>query len=249
MTDPVDNEKHAEEEDVDTAETDSAAEVRGTDADDNTAAEAHRPARLFGVRRSFLILGLVLVVAAVSTKLVMDHYWRMSFADTYPRPAWIPEKDAPYVPTPQELVDRMLELAEVSEDDLLYDLGCGDGRIVVSAAKQYGCRAVGFDNNPVRIAESWQNADEAKVESLVRFSEENIFDLDLSEASVITIYLLPRLNVRLIPQLEKLKPGSRIVSHMFDMKGVTPDEVITLTCQEDQREHKLYLWTTPLKKE
>ncbi len=158
------------------------------------------------------------------------------------------EPDVIFVPTPQDVVDKMLELAQVTKDDVVYDLGCGDGRIVVTAAKKYGCKAVGYDVDPQRIKESNENVEKNGVGGLVRIEEKDIFTLDLSKASVITLYLLPRLNVKLIPQLEKLKPGSRIVSHDFRMKGVKPDKTITLTSQEDQAEHKIFLWTAPIQK-
>ncbi len=154
--------------------------------------------------------------------------------------------DVVFVPTPQEVVDKMLEIAEVEKGDVLYDLGCGDGRIVVTAAARYGCRAVGYDIDPQRIKESLLNVKENNVGHLVKIEQKDIFTLDLSEASVITLYLLPRLNVRLIPQLEKLRPGSRIVSHDFRMKGVQPDKVVRMTCGDDERSHKIYFWTTPL---
>jgi hypothetical protein len=157
--------------------------------------------------------------------------------------------DVIYVPTPQEVVDKMLELAEVKKDDLVYDLGCGDGRIVVTAAKKYGCRGIGYDINPKRIKESLDNVEKNNVGHLVRIEQEDIFTLDLSDANVITLYLLPSLNVKLIPQLEKLKPGSRIVSHDFDMKGVTPDKVVKINSDNEYSDHTVYLWTTPLKKE
>lgn len=158
------------------------------------------------------------------------------------------EPDVVFVPTPQDVVEKMLHLAKVTKDDLVYDLGCGDGRIVVTAAKMYGCRAVGYDIDPKRIKESLENVEKNNVGHLVRIEQKDIFTLDLSEANVITLYLLPELNVRLIPQLEKLKPGSRIVSHDFRMKGVKPDKVIKVTSNEDNRDHKVYLWNTPLKK-
>jgi predicted RNA methylase len=157
--------------------------------------------------------------------------------------------DVIYVPTPQEVVDKMLELAEVTKDDLVYDLGCGDGRIVVTAAQKYGCRGIGYDINPKRIKESLENVKKNNVSHLVRIEQEDIFTLDLSEANVITLYLLPSLNVKLIPQLEKLKPGSRIVSHDFDMRGVTPDKVVKINSDNEYSDHTIYLWTTPLKKE
>jgi endoglucanase len=157
--------------------------------------------------------------------------------------------DVIYVPTPQEVVEKMLQMAQVKKDDLLYDLGCGDGRIVVTAAKEYGCRAMGFDVDPKRIEESLENVKKNNVGDLVTIEQKDIFTLDLSDANVITLYLLPSLNVKLIPQLEKLKPGSRIVSHDFDMRGVKPDEVVKMTPESSYREHTIYLWTTPLKKE
>ena len=155
--------------------------------------------------------------------------------------------DVVYVPTPHDVVSKMLELAGVKKGDVVYDLGCGDGRIVVAAAKRFGCHGKGFDIEPQRVAESQKNARKNKVDSLVQFEQKDIFTLDLSPASVITLYLLPHLNLRLIPQLEKLKPGSRIVSHDFDMEGVTPDKVIHLVSKEDNVEHTIYLWTIPLK--
>jgi len=156
--------------------------------------------------------------------------------------------DVVFVATPQEVVDKMLELAKVKKGDLVYDLGCGDGRIVVTAAKKYGCKAVGYEINPLQVKESLENVEKNKVGHLVTIEEKDIFTLDLSKATVITLYLLPDLNVKLIPQLEKLKPGSRIVSHDFDMKGVKPDKLLKLTSNKDRFEHKIYLWTTPLKK-
>ena len=156
--------------------------------------------------------------------------------------------DVRYEPSTPEIVTAMLKLANVKRGDVVYDLGCGDGRIVVTAAKKYGCKAVGYDVDPQRIKESNENVQKNGVADLVRIEEKDIFTLDLSKANVITLYLLPRLNVKLIPQLEKLKPGSRIVSHDFRMKGVKPDKTVTLTSDEDQAEHKIFLWTAPIQK-
>jgi precorrin-6B methylase 2 len=155
--------------------------------------------------------------------------------------------DVIFVPTPKEVVAKMLELAQVTKDDVVYDLGCGDGRIVVAAAK-LGCKAYGFDVDPQRIKESKENVEKNGVGNLATIEQKDIFTLDLSKANVVTLYLLPSLNVKLIPQLEKLKPGSRIVSHDFDMKGVTPDKVVEVK-GENGYEHTVYLWTAPLKKE
>lgn len=143
--------------------------------------------------------------------------------------------DIEYVPTPENVVDKMLAVAALKKDDVLYDLGCGDGRIVVTAAKRLGVKAKGFDVDPVRVAESRANVKKAGVEHLVTIEQKDIFEVDLSPASVVTLYLLPELNVRLVPQLEKLKPGSRIVSHDFDMAGVTYENVWTVLAK-DHRE-------------
>ncbi len=158
------------------------------------------------------------------------------------------EPDVVYVPTPHEVVAKMLDLAKVKKGDVVYDLGCGDGRIVVAAAK-LGAKATGFEIHPERVKMARENVKKNKMEKLATIKQEDIFTLDLSGANVITLYLLPRLNVKLIPQLEKLKPGSRIVSHDFDMEGVTPDKVVELDSTENSVGHKVYLWTTPLKKE
>lgn len=157
--------------------------------------------------------------------------------------------DVIYVPTPPKVVEKMLEMARVTKDDIVYDLGCGDGRIPVMAAKKYGCRAFGYDIDPKRIKESLKNVAESGVGHLVTIEQKDIFTLDLSGADVVTLYLLPSLNVKLIPQLEKLKPGSRIVSHDFRMKGVIPDEVVTVEEDELSLDHQVFLWTAPLKKE
>jgi len=165
------------------------------------------------------------------------------------------QPDVIYVPTPQGVVDKMLELAEVKLGDVVYDLGCGNGRIVVTAAKKYGVKAVGFDINPVRVKESLENVKANHVEDLVTIKEEDIFTLDLSEASVITLYLLPSLNVKLMPQLAKCKPGTRIVSHDFDMRGANPVLVYRMTLNDDNSventnygpDHTIYKWVVPWK--
>ncbi|MBX3205966.1 MAG: methyltransferase domain-containing protein [Labilithrix sp.] len=159
--------------------------------------------------------------------------------------------DIEYVPTPENVVEKMLEVGKVKKGDVLYDLGCGDGRIVVTAAKKFGIKAFGFDLDPQRIKESKENAKKAGVEHLVTFEQKDIFNVDLSPATVVTLYLLPELNVRLIPQLEKLKPGSRVVSHDFDMEGVAYENWWSVIARDHQtpkdREHFVYLWKTPLK--
>ncbi|MDA1015321.1 MAG: methyltransferase domain-containing protein [Planctomycetota bacterium] len=157
--------------------------------------------------------------------------------------------DVVYVPTPNDVVAKMLQMAKVKKTDLVYDLGCGDGRIVVTAARKFGAKGVGFDINPQRLKESNENIKKYNVGKLVKVENKNIFDLDLSKASVITLYLLPKLNVRLIPQIEKMKPGSRIVSHNYDMEGIKPTETVQFKSREDNITHTIYLWTVPLERE
>jgi precorrin-6B methylase 2 len=160
--------------------------------------------------------------------------------------------DVIYWPTPQEVVDKMLEVAKVGKDDVVYDLGCGDGRIPCTAAKKYKCKAYGYDIDPDRIKDSEKSKAklDKDIQKLVTFKKQDIFELDLSPATVVTLYLLPDLNVKLIPQLKKLKKGSRIVSHAFDMRGVTPDKGYPIHVKDkDGFERSVYLWTTPLKME
>lgn len=154
------------------------------------------------------------------------------------------DPDVVYVPTPQPVVDRMLELADVSKDDLVYDLGCGDGRIVVTAAKKYGARGYGVDIDPQRVSEARSNVEDQGVEELVTIEHGDAFEVDLENATVVTLYLLPSLNVKLLPQLRALEPGVPVVSHDFAIEGVRPDEVETL--EVNGKEHRIYLFTTPL---
>lgn len=193
--------------------------------------------------RKFLGLG---TAGALLVGLIAAPVWTQEKEKDEPKQ--IREPDVIFVPTPQDVVDKMLDLAKVTKDDVVYDLGCGDGRIVVSAAKR-GAKAFGFDIDPQRIKESRANVKKNKVEKLAKIDQKDIFKLDLSKANVVTLYLLPSLNVKLIPQLEKLKPGSRIVSHSFDMQGVKPDQVVEMVSKHDESTHTIYLWTAPLKKE
>jgi SAM-dependent methyltransferase len=150
---------------------------------------------------------------------------------------------APYVPSPPEVVDRMLTLAQVRRTDVVYDLGCGDGRIVIAAAKKFGARGVGVDIDPQRINESIANAKKAGVEHLVTFKLQDAMKTDVSEATVVTLYLLSFANVRLRPILEnQLKPGARIVSHNFGMWNWEPDRIDSFT-DANGGTRTLYLWT------
>ena len=148
--------------------------------------------------------------------------------------------DVPYVPTPQEVVVAMLQIADVKSGDVLYDLGCGDGRIVVTAAKQFGAQATGVDINPRRISEAEANARAAGVTDRVRFLQQDLFETDIRDATVVTMYLLPSVNLRLRPMiLYSLKPGTRIVSHAFDMGDWPPDRM------EVVNGYKVYYWVVP----
>lgn len=154
------------------------------------------------------------------------------------------EPDVVYVPTPQEVVDQMLALAKVTKDDVIYDLGSGDGRIPITAAQKFGTRGIGIDINPERIQEANENAQKAGVTDRVEFRQQDLFESDFSKATVVTLYLLPALNVKLRPQLFKqLKPGTRIVSHDFDMGEWKPERVVQV--QGPNREHTVYYWVIP----
>lgn len=160
-------------------------------------------------------------------------------AQTPPPQAPARKPDVFYVPTPQTVVDAMLRMAQVTDKDVVYDLGCGDGRIPITAAVKYGARGVGIDIDPTRIEEANENAKAAGVTGKVRFVTQDLFESDVSDATVVTLYLLPSLNEKLMPKLKKeLKPGTRIVSHAFDMGASWPPE------RTEQVEGKtIYFWT------
>ncbi len=152
------------------------------------------------------------------------------------------DKIVPYVPTPQGVVDRMLELAQVKSGDVVYDLGSGDGRIVITAARKYGVRAIGFEIDPVRIRESRENIKKAGVGNLVEIRQQDIRTVDLSAASVLTMYLLPEVNLMIRPNIWKqMKPGSRVVSHDFDMGDWQPLKTENFK-DGDSWDHTIYLW-------
>ena len=150
------------------------------------------------------------------------------------------QPDVPYVPTPRAVVDRMLAIANVNKNDILYDLGSGDGRIVITAAQKYGTRGIGIDINPRRIEEANANAQKAGVTKLVEFRQQDLFETDLSKATVVTLYLLPEINIKLRSKLLKeLKPGTRIVSHAFDMGEWKPQQ------KELVNGKLIYYWVVP----
>jgi ribosomal protein L11 methylase PrmA len=156
-------------------------------------------------------------------------------------PAQLRTPDVIFVPTPQNVVDAMLKLAKVTKNDVIYDLGSGDGRIPITAAKTYGARGVGIDIDPQRIREATENLKTAGVGDRVKFLNQDLFTTDISEATVVTLYLLPSLNLKLLPKLNReLKPGTRIVSHAFDMGTAKPLETLNV----DGR--TVYFWTIPI---
>ena len=163
-------------------------------------------------------------------------------AEDKPRPP-----DVIWVASPQEVVDEMIKFANIKKDDLLYDLGCGDGIIVVTAAKKTGCKAIGYDIDPKVVKKARERVKEAKVEDLVTIEEKDIFTLDLKPATVIATYLLDDLNKKLVAQFKEMKDGSRIVTHDYEIPGYKADKETTL--QVNNREHRVYLYTIPLKKE
>jgi cyclopropane fatty-acyl-phospholipid synthase-like methyltransferase len=154
------------------------------------------------------------------------------------------KRDVVYVPTPQEVVDKMLELAAVTKDDLVYDLGSGDGRIVITAAKEYGARGIGIEIDPELVQKAQENAQAAGVSDQVEFRQQDLFQTDFSDATVVTLYLLSSLNEKLRPKLLKeLKPGTRIVSHSFAMGDWKPEQEVIVQTPSGQR--TVYFWRVP----
>jgi phospholipid N-methyltransferase len=200
------------------------------------------------MKKKRLVIGLS-VGLSVASMAVSCTQQRNIQADAQTTPITAPPQtqspeqlsDVPYVPTPQTVVDRMLQIANVTSNDVVYDLGSGDGRIPITAVQQFNAqRAVGIDINPERISEANQNAQQANVTDRVEFRQQDLFDTDLSDASVVTLYLLPDVNLRLRPKLlSELKPGTRIVSHAFDMGDWQPEQV------EEVEGSTIYYWTVP----
>ena len=183
------------------------------------------------MRNHFLALAVTVVVAGFPGATT-------AFAQTAVPAARRP--DVIFVPTPEAVVEAMLQVANVTKNDIVYDLGCGDGRIPVTAARKYGARGVCFDIDPQRIKEANENVAKNNVGNLVKVVEGDLFEQDLSGATVVTLYLLPSLNVKLMPKLMKeLKPGTRIVSHAFDMGDWKPEKEL------DVDGRKVYYWTIP----
>ncbi len=194
-------------------------------------------------RKANLLLLFVAVILAASCANAQSPQPAKKAANSAPKKE-LRKPDIHYVPTPQEVVDEMLRMADVKKEDVVYDLGCGDGRIVITAAKRYGTRGVGIDIDPERIKESEENARAAGVTDQVKFRLEDIFEADFKEATVVTLYLLDRLNEQLRPKLLRdLKPGTRIVSHAFRMGDWEPEK----SAEVDGK--MIYFWTVPARKD
>jgi len=156
------------------------------------------------------------------------------------------EPDVPYVPTHERVVAEMLKVAKVKKSDVLYDLGSGDGRIVITAAKKFGTRGTGIELLPSLVREARENAEKAGVTQLVKFVEGDIFEANISDATVVTLYLLPAVNMKLRPKLLALRPGTRIVSHNYDMEDWKPEKTIKINLSDG--EHTVYYWVVPAPK-
>ena len=185
-----------------------------------------------------LLTAVAAALVAASPLLPLDPSYAQSARPREQQP------DVIFVPTPHEVVDDMLRLANVGKKDILYDLGSGDGRIPIAAAKKFGIKAVGIDIDPERIKEATANAKKAGVAHLVTFRQEDLFKADFREATVVTLYLLPDLNVKLRPRLwSELKPGTRIVSHQFEMGTWKPEKKL------ESNGRTVYFWTVPARKQ
>ena len=189
--------------------------------------------------RHFIIIATFFILAA--TPLVAE--------ENTDEPIFMQTPDVVYVGTPYDIVSQMLHMADVKKDDIVVDLGCGDARMLVLAAQKYGSKGIGYEIDPVMVRESRKNAAKNNVSDLVKIIQADIFTVDISDADVLPIYLLPEMNLRLVPQFETLKPGSRLVFHNYDLEGYVYDKKIEVISNEDNSKHTLWLYTTPLKKE
>lgn len=156
----------------------------------------------------------------------------------------LPRPDIAFIPTPYDAIEAMLELAGITPEDVVYDLGCGDGRLLIRAAQRFGARGVGIDIDPVLLAKARTRAEAAGVSDRITLRQENLYETQFADATVVFLYLLPHLNLRLLPQLRRqLQPGACIVSHQFDLGDWPPDQVVPLIPSEE--DSTLYLWTVP----
>lgn len=206
-----------------------------------TETNADHPAR--GRRQRLLpaIMGMLIVLGLLAVG-GMEYYTYRVETTVEDAPPKRPYHPAPFVTTPPDVVDRMLAVADIRKDDLLYDLGSGDGRIVIAAARDYGCRAVGFEFDHKLVKMSREKIQQAGLEDRVSIEEKDFGTVDLSRASVITMYLLPHNIKKLRPRLERLKPGTRVVCHDYGPEWVEPDRVERFRTRKDNSERTVYLY-------
>ena len=188
------------------------------------------------------------VYLAVLAGLLVFAVTPLTADESTEEPVFIQTPDVVYVGTPYDIVSQMLKLARVKKNDVVVDLGCGDARVLVLAAEKYGSKGIGYEIDPVMVRESRKNVEKNKVSDLVEIIQEDIFKVDISKADVLPVYLLPEMNLKLVPQFETLKPGSRLVFHNYDLEGYIPDKKIEVISNEDNSKHTLWLYTTPLRK-
>ena len=206
------------------------------------------------VTKPHKISGLIAALF-VLTILIAPHAWFAAAAQRVAPEEQEPttnmrEPDAVYVGTPYDIVSSMLQMAEIKQTDLIYDLGCGDARILVLAAQKYGARGVGYEIDPELVIRSRQNVSKNNVQDLVKIIQADIFTLDLENVDVMPLYLHPFMLSRLVPQIEKMKPGSRIVLHDYGLpERFRPDRTMTIVSNEDGAERRLMLYTLPLNRE
>jgi SAM-dependent methyltransferase len=209
-----------------------------------TGRAAHRSGRARGV---VLAVGCLLAIAMLAAAVVLQYQSRQIPIHSPPEPR--KRLDTPFIVSKTNIVDKMVELAELKEDDVVYDLGCGDGRIVIAAAKQAGCRGVGFDIDADLVQLARENAKAAGVDHLVTIEQRDVLTVDLSEASVVMAYLLPWILEKLIPQFDEMAPGSRIISHDYRIAGCKSDKTVqVMTGDPIDPSHFVHLWVAPLKK-
>jgi predicted RNA methylase len=187
---------------------------------------------------------------AIGVVLLLGLAWVSSparAADEAPKPKKFREPDSVYVGTPHDVVMRMMDMAKPKPSDLVYDLGCGDGRMVVMTAKFYGCQGVGYEIDPKMVRRSLETVKHNGVEKLVKIEQDDVFTIDLQKVDVLLLYLLPSMMHKLVPQIQKMPAGARVVVHDYGLDEFAPDEVVGMTSQEDNARHVMYVYTLPLK--
>ncbi|MFN0019805.1 MAG: SAM-dependent methyltransferase [Pirellulaceae bacterium] len=201
-------------------------------------------------RRLLFVLAIVILASGATAAAWLIGNRLIRQADSLGK---VPDRvglNAPFITSPDAVVDQMVEMADLKEGDIAYDLGCGDGRIIITAALKTGCHGVGYDIDPQRIAEARRNAKLHGVDHLVEFRQQDIFTADLSDADAVLMYVLPWMTRKLIPQLRQMQPGSRIVSHQFNLgeeSQLQPEKTVRIRVENDSSSHYVHRWTAPLK--